>query len=116
MTIAIALQQAVVAHLSADPGLSALTGVHDGPPARAAFPYAAIGDGLVTDLKADTGQMAGAGSGVMTFIAVRAVSFHHVDVFLKSAVGGVRMNWALELGGIFLIGLAAVREAAARGK
>lgn len=49
MSIAITLQQAVVAHLSADPGLSALTGVHDGPPARAAFPYAAIGDGLVTD-------------------------------------------------------------------
>lgn len=45
-----------------------------------------------------------------TFIVVRAVSFHHVDVFLNSAVGGMRMNWLLELGGIFLIGLAAVLE------
>ncbi len=40
---------------------------------------------------------------LLTFIVVRAISFHHVDVFLKSEVSGVRMNWFLELGGIALI-------------
>jgi hypothetical protein len=43
-----------------------------------------------------------------TFIAVRAVSFHHFDVFLKWSPGGVRMNWLLELSGIALIWLAAL--------
>lgn len=47
---------------------------------------------------------------LLTFIVVRAVSFHHFDVFLKSDVAGVRMNWFLELGGIFLIWLAAFRD------
>ncbi len=47
---------------------------------------------------------------LVTFIVVRAISFHHLEVFLGSRVGGVKMNWALELGGIFLIGLACVME------
>ena len=47
---------------------------------------------------------------LLTFILVRAISFHHVDLFLKVRLAGVKMNWALELGGVFLIGLAAVRE------
>ncbi len=44
---------------------------------------------------------------LLTFIVVRAISFHHFDVFLKSQLGGVRMNWFLELTGIGLIWLAA---------
>ena len=47
---------------------------------------------------------------LVTFVMVRAISFHHFDSFLKLRLAGVKMNWALELGGIFLIGLAAVRE------
>ena len=47
---------------------------------------------------------------MLTFIVVRAISFHHFDMFLKDEVLGVKMNWALELSGIFLISLAAVRE------
>lgn len=43
-----------------------------------------------------------------TFIAVRAVSFHHFDLFLKSGVAGLRMNWILELSGIALVWLAAL--------
>ena len=43
-----------------------------------------------------------------TFILVRAVSFHHVDIFLRSRVGGLKFNWILELGGIGLVGLAAL--------
>ena len=49
---------------------------------------------------------------LMTFIVVRAISFHHFDMFLKSSVFGVRMNWALELGGILLVTLAAIAELA----
>lgn len=47
---------------------------------------------------------------LLTFILIRAISFHHFDMFLKARLAGVKMNWALELGGIFLVSLAAVRE------
>ncbi len=47
---------------------------------------------------------------LLTFIVVRAISFHHVDVFLKSGVAGVRMNWVLELGGILIVAVAALRD------
>lgn len=53
------LQQAVVAALYAHPVLSAmLSGVFDGPPPRAPFPYISIADGLVTDwsTKTETGR------------------------------------------------------------
>lgn len=49
---------------------------------------------------------------LMTFIVVRAISFHHFDVFLHSEQLGMRMNWVLELGGISMIALAALREPA----
>lgn len=49
---------------------------------------------------------------LVTFVLVRAISFHHFDTFLKVRLLGMKMNWVLELGGIFLIGLAAVREPA----
>ncbi len=54
--------------------------------------------------------LAGGGVFLGTFIVVRAVSFHHVDVFLNSAMAGMRMNLVLELGGIFLIALATILE------
>lgn len=47
---------------------------------------------------------------LLTFIAVRMVSFHHVDEVLGLRAGGMKMNWLLELTGIFLVTLAAVRE------
>lgn len=47
---------------------------------------------------------------LLTFIAVRAISFHHVDSFLQTRHLGLKMNWALELGGIFLTGWAAARK------
>ncbi len=37
---------------------------------------------------------------LVSFIVIRAASFHHVDWFLKSGLFGVRMNWVLELSGI----------------
>lgn len=47
---------------------------------------------------------------LLTFIVVRAISFHHVDMFIQTRVFGFKMNWAFELLGIFLISLAAMRE------
>lgn len=46
---------------------------------------------------------------LVVFVVIRAASFHHVDVLLMSRVLGVRMNWILELGGIALVGLGALR-------
>jgi hypothetical protein len=46
---------------------------------------------------------------LITFIVIRAASFHHVDVLLGSELMGVRVNWILELGGIALIALSAAR-------
>lgn len=37
---------------------------------------------------------------IVTFIGLRAASFHHADRFLGFSPGGLRMNWLLELGGI----------------
>lgn len=47
---------------------------------------------------------------LLTFIVVRAISFHHFDVFISRTIFGVRMNWLLELTGILLIALAALQE------
>lgn len=47
---------------------------------------------------------------LLTFIVVRAISFHHVDEILRIQMVGMRVNWLLELTGIFLVALAAARE------
>jgi hypothetical protein len=47
---------------------------------------------------------------LLTFIVVRAISFHHFDMVISSRVLGVKLNWAFELSGIFLVSLAAARE------
>jgi hypothetical protein len=41
------------------------------------------------------------------FVIIRAASFHHIDVFLQSTLGGIYFNHILELGGIGFIGFAA---------
>jgi hypothetical protein len=46
---------------------------------------------------------------LVTFVATRAISFHHVDLFIGTTVAGVRMNWLVELTGIVLIAAAAAR-------
>ena len=51
---------------------------------------------------------------LLTFIAVRAISFHHFDSFLKVRLLGVKMNWALELAGISLVSASAVRKPAGK--
>ncbi len=47
---------------------------------------------------------------LLTFIVVRAVSFHHIDEFLNTDLLGFRANWILELGAISLIIFAALRK------
>lgn len=46
---------------------------------------------------------------LIAFIVVRAASFHHVAVLLQTGVLGIRLNWVLELGGIGMIAVSAVR-------
>ncbi len=46
---------------------------------------------------------------LMFFILVRAASFHHVDRWLMSGIGGLRLNWVFELGGLALIASGAWR-------
>ena len=46
---------------------------------------------------------------VMGFVVIRAASFHHVDALLASRLGGLKWNWILELGGIFIVAVGALR-------
>ncbi|AZL60507.1 isopropylmalate isomerase [Tabrizicola piscis] len=46
---------------------------------------------------------------VCTFVAIRAASFHHVDILIDTRVLGLRLNWVLELPGPLLIWLASIR-------
>jgi hypothetical protein len=55
MTLAMtAFQQAAVAALGAHPELQILTGIYDGPPPRAAFPYLSISGGAESDWSTKT--------------------------------------------------------------
>jgi hypothetical protein len=45
---------------------------------------------------------------VLTFILIRAFSFHHVDQLLGVRFAGLKANWILELGGIGCVGLGAL--------
>ncbi len=57
MSAASELQAALVAALAAADGIAGVaSGVYDGPPARAAFPYLVIGDGLSFDWSHKTGR------------------------------------------------------------
>jgi Protein of unknown function (DUF3168) len=49
------LQEAAVSALEAHPVLTAeLTGIYDGPPPRAGFPYISIADGIISDWSTKT--------------------------------------------------------------
>jgi len=53
---------------------------------------------------------------LLSFIIIRALSFHHVGEFLGRGIFGFRMNWLLELTGIGLIAAAAARTLRAAGR
>jgi hypothetical protein len=44
---------------------------------------------------------------LVTFVIIRAASFHHIDVFLKGTLGGIYFNHILESSGILFIAYAA---------
>jgi hypothetical protein len=44
------------------------------------------------------------------FIVVRAASFHNVDQMLGFRIGGAKVNWILEVGGIAVVGLGALQN------
>jgi high-affinity Fe2+/Pb2+ permease len=44
---------------------------------------------------------------LVAFVFIRAASFHHFDRLISHVVGGVRMNWVFELGGLLIICLGA---------
>ena len=47
---------------------------------------------------------------VTVFVLVRAAGFHHMDILINETVGGVRLNWVLELPGPLIVLLTAMRE------
>jgi hypothetical protein len=51
---------------------------------------------------------------LVSFVLIRAASFHHVDLLLRA--GTLRLNWVFELTGIGLIAVAAVRSSHERGR
>jgi hypothetical protein len=51
---------------------------------------------------------------LLSFIVVRAASFHHFDVMLGFRLFGAKMNWVLELTGIYLIIGAGLKETVSR--
>lgn len=44
---------------------------------------------------------------VLTFVVIRAASFHHIDSLIGSRTLGLRWNWILEIGGILIVLFAA---------
>jgi hypothetical protein len=44
---------------------------------------------------------------LVTFVIIRAASFHHIDIFLKSGLGELHVNHMMELGGILFIAYSA---------
>lgn len=46
---------------------------------------------------------------LMVFVVMRAASFHHMDTLINARVGGIRMNWVLELAGLVILVVAARR-------
>lgn len=46
---------------------------------------------------------------LVSFVVIRAASFHHIDVLLRR--GTVHLNWVLELSGIVMLAIAAYRAA-----
>ncbi len=92
------VQLAFIAVLLALAALSLFALVRFGRPALARLRVALIGTVLLA-----------------LFVCVRAVSFHHVDILFGTDVHGFRLNWILELSGIFVLAYAARVEIASAG-
>lgn len=49
-------------------------------------------------------------TGLVGFVVARAASFHHVDEAIGQQVGGLRVNWLLEMGALLVIVVGAWRR------
>jgi hypothetical protein len=45
---------------------------------------------------------------LLAFVVMRATSFNHFDAFIGSEYLGLRMNWIMEIGGIWIISISAL--------
>jgi hypothetical protein len=65
-----------------------------------------LGIALVWSIRRSPGATKVAAVGVcalLTFVVVRAASFHHFDHLIGVRLLGLKLNWVLELGGIFVV-------------
>lgn len=62
---------------------------------------------LVWQAPASTRWACVGAAGLVVFVAIRATSFHHVDEMLGWRLGGLPMNWVLEMGSLVVIGWSA---------
>ena len=46
---------------------------------------------------------------LFAFVLIRASSFHHIDIFTNWNLIGIKLNWILELGGLTVIGVGALK-------
>jgi hypothetical protein len=63
--------------------------------------------------KATLWACAGA-SGLLVFVALRALSFHRLDEMLGWRIAGLALNWILEIGSLLVIGWSAFRRTRVR--
>ena len=47
---------------------------------------------------------------LLSFVVIRAAAFHHFDEVIQYDLHGIKMNWVLELAGIYMIILAGLKE------
>ena len=62
-------------------------------------------------LRRSAGEVKIAGAGIILlfgFVASRAASFHHMDIWVTRNIAGMRSGWWLEAAGIFVLTLSAV--------
>jgi hypothetical protein len=59
---------------------------------------------LVWNAPAPTLRACAGATGLMMFVGIRAASFHHVDEMLGWSLGGLPLNWAIEMGSLLVIG------------
>lgn len=53
-------------------------------------------------------------AGLLVFVAIRAISFHHVDEILGLRLAGLRLNWIIEMGSLAVICLGARKRTLVR--
>ena len=108
MSAGAALQQAIALQLAA---LSELSGVYDGPPARAAFPYVAIDAGS----ESDWGHKSGEGREVMVATTLwdeQPARIHPLADALEAAVLGTQAVDGWQLVSLRLVRRRIVRDVA----